>query len=264
MRCPARCAADGRSGFFSYAAWKCLHVKHKLLIRVVNHDGPQAVSTVVGRIVSGQDLSAVGYRKYDRRGIVVRVIEYTLDDPQRTGHGEVHRLMTNLFDETVYPALELIEWYHDGGSKKLFMTNKRRIKIPVRAEKTTHLRSDTPDGLRQELYALSLGHYVIRAMMLQAAEAIQLDADRLSFTGCFQILQTRLPECDPARPNPTFADWFEAVLWEISCETIPVRRTRINPRVIKRKMSKWLKKRPEHRQRELLRKSFAETVVMKT
>ena len=35
---------------------------------------------------------------------MVRVIRYTLDDPQRVGHGEEHVLMTNLFDEDIYPA----------------------------------------------------------------------------------------------------------------------------------------------------------------
>jgi len=40
------------------------------------------------------------------------------------------------------------------------------------------------------------------------------------------------------------------------------RRNRINPRVIKRKMSKWKKKRPEHRHRPPLKKTFPQTVVM--
>jgi hypothetical protein len=44
---------------------------------------------------------------------VVRVIRYTLDDPQRVGHGEVHTLITNLFDEDVYLAEELIILYHE-------------------------------------------------------------------------------------------------------------------------------------------------------
>ena len=38
-------------------------------------------------------------REKDRDGIVVRVIRYTLDDPQRVGHEEVHTLITSLFDE---------------------------------------------------------------------------------------------------------------------------------------------------------------------
>ena len=43
-------------------------------------------------------------RRKDRDGIVVRVIRYTLDDPQRVGHGEEHVLITNLLDEELYPA----------------------------------------------------------------------------------------------------------------------------------------------------------------
>jgi hypothetical protein len=47
-------------------------------------------------------------------------------------------------------------------------------------------------------------------------------------------------------------------------EKIPVRRNRINPRVIKRKMSRWNKKRPHHRKQPPLSKTFEESVVMQT
>ena len=132
---------------------------------------------------------------------------------------------------------------------------------PCRAEKTTHLRSETSDGLKQELYALSLGHFITRIMMLEAAKSVMLDTDRLSFKGCFQILKTRLPECD-ARTATSFSEWLDAVVWEMSCEKIPARRNRINPRVIKRKMSRWKKCRPEHRKLKPLTKTSAQTVVM--
>ena len=88
------------------------------------------------------------------------------------------------------------------------------------------------------------------------------DVDCLSFKGCFKILKTRLPECH-AGTDKSLAEWFEAVIWEMSCETIPTRRNRINPRVIKRKMSRWNKCRPEHRKQKPLKKTFEETVVMK-
>ena len=52
----------------------------------------------------------------------------------------------------------------------------------------------------QEIYALSLGHFVIRSLMFEAAATVGLDPDRLSFTGCFQILKCRLPECDGKTP----------------------------------------------------------------
>jgi hypothetical protein len=115
--------------------------------------------------------------------------------------------------------------------------------------------------VRQELYALSLGHFVTRALMLRAAEHAQLDVDRLSFVGCLQVLQCRVPECDSRTPE-TFAQWYAALLWEMQQEVIAPRRNRINPRVIKRKMSKWPKKGPEHRAIPPLKKHFAETVVM--
>ena len=53
--------------------------------------------------------------------------------------------------------------------------------------------------------------------MFQAAETVQLDPDRLSFTGCFQILKCRLPECDSSTPQ-SFEDWYQALLWEVQKE----------------------------------------------
>ena len=250
-------------GFFSYGSWERLHEKHQLLIRVTN----SMVLKPIRQLADGSYLAKIypssWYRQNDRRGIVVRVIEYKLDDPQRTGHDEVHRLMTNLFNAEAFPALELIMEYHERWEIEIVFDEQKTHQDPCRAEKTTHLRSETIDGLKQELYAVSLGHFVTRAMMLQAAEMTQMDVDRLSFKGCFQILKTRLPECDP-QTELSFAAWFEAVLWEMRCETIPARRNRINPRVIKRKMSRWNKCRPEHRKQPPLKKTFDQTVVMKT
>jgi hypothetical protein len=52
-------------------------------------------------------------RKKDRHGILVRVIEYTLDDPGRAKGKEVHRLLTTLLDADTHPAVTLIELYHE-------------------------------------------------------------------------------------------------------------------------------------------------------
>ena len=113
------------------------------------------------------------------------------------------------------------------------------------------------------MYALSLAHFVVRAMMFEAAQPAKLDVDRLSFVGCFRILQTRLPEC-LGQTAQTLEEWYENLLWEMRQEIIETRRNRINPRVIKRKMSKWLKKGPQHKNLPPLKKTFIESVVMKT
>jgi hypothetical protein len=248
-------------GFFSFESWKKLHEKHKLLIRIQK----SMVFTPIKIFEDGSFLAKIyrsnWYRENDRGGIIVRIIQYKLDDPQRTGHGEVHRLMTNLLDPDECPAMELIIEYHERWEEESVFDEQKTHQDPCRAEKTTNFRSETTDGLKQEMYAWSIGHFIIRAMMLEAAQTAQIDVDRLSFKGCFQILKTRLPECD-ARSESTFTEWCTAVIWELSNERIPKRRNRINPRVIKRKMSRWNKCRPEHRKQPPLTKTFAETIVM--
>ena len=193
---------------------------------------------------------------------MVRVIRYALDDPQRTGHDEEHVLITTLREAEAYPATELILLYHERWEQELVDDEQKTHPDPRRATKPAQVRSQTPAGVVQEVYALALGHFVTRALMAEAARPLGLDSDRLSFLGCLQILRCRLPECDGRTPQ-TLAAWYQALLWEMGQERIEERRNRINPRVVKRKMSKFKKKRLEHRQRPPLTKRFAETVVMR-
>jgi hypothetical protein len=249
-------------GFYSYDQWRQLTATGvKLLARVVK----SMVLRPLRTLADGSYLAKVYKNDYDRRkdrdGILVRVIRYTLDDPHRVGHGEEHVLITNLFNEELYPAMELIILYHERWEEELTFDEQKTHQDPRRATKPAQLRSETPAGVIQEIYALSLGHFVIRSLMFEAAATVGLDPDRLSFTGCFQILKCRLPECDSTTPA-TFEAWYQGVLWEMQGERTDPRRNRVNPRVIKRKMSKWRKKRPEHRHLPPLKKTFAETVVM--
>ncbi len=249
-------------GFFSYAHWKTLDARGvKLLVRLKGN----LILKPIERLPDGSFLAKIYPSPYDRdkdrHGIVVRVIEYTLDDPERTGHGETHRLATNLFDHTMFPALELACVYHERWEEELVFDEQKTHQDPRRPTKPTHLRSQTPEGVEQELYALSLGHFVVRALMLEAAQREDLDVDQLSFTGCLHLLQARLPECDSTTPE-RLDQWYELLLEELSQERLDPRRNRVNPRVVKRKMSKFAKKRPEHRGRPPLKKTFAETVVI--
>ncbi len=248
-------------GFFSYKHWKSLHEKHKLLVRIQKSMVFRPIKTFDDGSFLAKVYPSSWYRENDKQGIVVRIIEYKLDDPQRTGHDEVHRLMTNLLDADEFPAKELIMEYHERWEEEMVFDEQKTHQDPCRAEKTTNYRSETTDGLKQEIYAMSIAHFVTRALMLEAADQAKIDVDRLSFKGSFQILKTRLPECDGGS-EASLIQWYEAVIWEISRERIPPRRNRINPRVIKRKMSRWDKCRPHHRNQPPLTKLFADTVVM--
>lgn len=249
-------------GFFSYDLWKNLISRG---IHVLARVTKNMVLQPIQKLPDGSYLAKIYQSFYDRQkdrgGILVRVIKYTIDDPQRTGHQEEHTLLTDLLDATEYPASELIPGYHWRWEHELVFDEQKTHQDPLRASKPTHLRSETPAGVMQELYALSLAHFVIRFLMFQAASRVDLDTDRLSFTGCFQILQCRLPECDSHSPE-SLQQWYDALLIEMSRERIEPRRNRVNPRVIKRKMKNWLKKRPEHRHPPPLMKTFMESVVM--
>ncbi len=249
-------------GFFSNDHWQTLTQRGvKLLLRVKS----TLVLQPLERLADGSYLAKIYPSSYDRtkdrNGIAVRVIEYTLDDPQRTGHGERHRLLTNLFEPELYPALELACFYHERWEEELVYDEQKTHLDPRRPGKAAHLRSQTPTGVEQELYALSLGHFVVRVLMLEAAATEQRDVDQLSFTGCLRILQARLAECDSSTPQH-LAQWYQLLLAEMVAERIEPRRNRVNPRVVKRKMSKFAKKRARHRGQQPLKKTFAETVLI--
>jgi len=192
-------------------------------------------------------------KKRDRNGIDVRIIEYTITDPTRADKRETHRLLTTLLDDREYPALELVELYHQRWEIELAIDE-----IKTHQKERPILRSQTPAGVVQEIYGLLLAHYVVRVLMAQAAAKIDIAPRRISFTGTLKILRCRLPECP--RSGKGVQKWYERLLEEIADEVLPERRCRINPRVIKRKLSKWPKKRIEHRNRPQPTLEFRATV----
>jgi len=211
------------------------------------------------RLRDGSYLARLYRTKYDRdrdrNGIDVRVIKYTLHDPNRPGHAEEHRLLTTLPDVRPDPAKGVIELYHVRWEQELAIDELKthEMERPV-------LRSGTPAGVVQEVYGLLLAHYVVRSLMHEAARGQQLSPLRLSFTGALKILRCRLPQCP--RGERRRRRWWQDLLGEVAGETLPPRRNRINPRVIKRKMSNWKKKRREHLNYPQPTKEFRDAIVM--
>jgi hypothetical protein len=248
-------------GFHSYNLWQEARLRHCHLLERVKS---RLVLRPTEHLSDGSHLAKLypnaNDRSKNRWGIVVRVIRYTHNDPKRVGCGQEHVLLTSLLDAQKHPAAELIALYHERWEIELTFDEQKTHQTPPRATKPAHLRSETPLGVMQEMYALSIGHYVTRSLMSEAAEQAEIDPDRLSFLGCLHVLRTRMPEC-PANPEEKKA-WFDAFLAELSEERTEPRRNRINPRVVRIKMSKFKKKRPEHRGQQLLERSFGEVVVV--
>src|SRR3954465_4530479 len=119
-------------------------------------------------------------RRHDHDGILVRIIEYTFDDPGRPGVGEVHRLLTTLLDEALDPAETLIVLYHERWEEELTIDE-----LKAHQRERPVLRSQTPGGVVQELYGLLLGHYIIRLLMQEGATREGIDPRRPSFPGAW-------------------------------------------------------------------------------
>jgi hypothetical protein len=185
-------------------------------------------------------------------GLAVRVIEYTHDDPGRPGCGQRNRLLTDLLSPDDLPAAEAPVVYHERWEQELafdeLKTHLSGRDVPI--------RSKTPTGVVQEVYGLVLAHYVIRRVVHDAAVTASVDPDRVSFVGTVRVLRCRLPE-SPGRPP---ADWYRDLLREVRRQR--PRRERWYPRVVKRKMSNWNKKRAEYLRPPQPTKPFPDAVVV--
>lgn len=247
-------------GFFSYKLWQAVLLRCDLLARVKVH----LILRPVKHLSDGSHLSklfpSAQDRTKDRYGILVRVIRYTHSDPNRVGCGQEHALLTTLLDAQKHPAEELILLYHERWEIETTFAEQKTHLTPPRTTKSAHLRSESPLGVVQEIYALSIGHYVTRSLMAEAAAQSDQDPDRLSFLGCLQILKARLPECPGDEKER--AAWIELFLGELAKERTDKRRNRINPRVVRIKMSKFKKKRPEHRETNPLKSAFGDVIVL--
>lgn len=180
-------------------------------------------------------------RRDPHERVLVRLVTYTLTDPARPGYGEVHRLVTTLLDPDAAPALDLACAYHERWEIEVTVdeidTHQRLVGRP--------LRSRRPVGVIQELYALLLAHYAVRALMHEAACQAGVDPDRLSFVQAARVIHDAIPEFQMAAPQE-HPRLHARLLRDLAAGRLPPRRQRSNPRVVKRKMSKFPLKREEH------------------
>jgi len=246
-------------GFYSFQLMRQARVQKKFFLGPVPS---HAVLEPIERLSDGSCLTRVyptpNHRRDDRDGELLRIIEYTLDDPARTGCGERHRLITNLNDGENFAARELVALYH------------QRWEIEIdNDEITTHqlaraveLRSRTPGGVVQEMYGVLVAHNAVRAVMHESARAIGIDPRCLSFIHAVRIMRETIQAMRDA-PAPQLGLLYNGMLVQIGAGRLPMREGRINPRVVKVvRPSNFPAKKPEHRNWPQPKKTFVESVVL--
>lgn len=213
-----------------------------------------------------------------KKPLTVRVIEYCIEEqvaarleqltPSRVNHasgptnpdiGKVHRLVTTLLDPDLYPSRDLCVLYHERWEIELVIDE-----IKDHQRLSSHpLRSQLPVLVLQELYALLLAHYAVRALMLQAANTKTVDPDRVSFTEGIRVLKSGLNLSSFLVPTMT-----DRVLTRLHTDLVhphlllPPRRLRFNCRVVKQTCTRFRRKKPGHHQVKLPSSTtFADLVV---
>jgi len=193
-----------------------------------------------------------------RRGetALVRRIRSTLADPAHPGHGVEHRLVTALLNPRSAPAEELVLAYHARWEFALAADEVKTHQRPA-----TPLRSRKPVGVIQESYALLLAHYLVRAVMVEAARTADLAPTRLRSLGTLRLVRDALPDFQRAAPREQ-PRLYRQLLADVVATRLPARANRSNPRVVKQKMRNFRVKGPRHHDWPQPTKPFRAAIVL--
>jgi Insertion element 4 transposase N-terminal/Transposase DDE domain len=136
-------------------------------------------------------------RKDSAADITVRVVEYHLKDASGQVT-ETFTLITTLLDPEAAPARELAELYHA----------RWQIETAIGAFKTGMkgagivLRSKTPDGAEQEIWALLCAYHAIREVICAAAALARQDPLRISFAHALDVVRAPVGRPGSFPPSP--------------------------------------------------------------
>jgi hypothetical protein len=129
-------------------------------------------------------------RKKGCQPLLLRVIEYTIEHPDKPQEQVTYRLITSLLDLEKFPAQLLASEYHQRWEVENTIDE---LKVHLLGRKT-HVRSQNPREVVQEIYGLLLGHWAVRLLMFQAASSAGVPPLRLSFTGTLRVIRRAVPK----------------------------------------------------------------------
>jgi hypothetical protein len=183
---------------------------------------------VLRRLPDGSYLSRMGK-------LTVRVVACQITIATKTGrHTGIYRLATTLTDHRDYPAAALISLYHQRWEIE---TAYLELKSTILGGRV--LRARTPTGIDQEIYALLIVYQILRTTMAEATNSQPgLDPDRASFTTALAAARDQVILAASVIAD-TVIDLVGTIGAHVLANLMPDRRLRINPRKIKRAISKY-------------------------
>lgn len=110
-------------------------------------------------------------------------MEYDVPDREGNGTAELIVLLSTITDPVAARADELAATYHQRWEEE---TGNDQLKTHLRGPSKV-LRSRLPELAHQEIWAWLLVHHALSDLLTRAAEAADLDPDRVSFTRVLRI-----------------------------------------------------------------------------
>ncbi len=161
---------------------------------------------------------------------------------EENGTEQVYRLITDLVDIALFPALLLAREYH---MRWEIENTLDELKTHLNGRKTP-IRSKTPRLVVQEIYGWLLAHWAVRCLMFKASTNAGISPLRLGFTSSLRVLRRAIPLFQQVTTPtlPLFVSWLMSEILE---QEIPPRQGRTNPRVVKKPRSKFKSKKRAHR-----------------
>jgi hypothetical protein len=154
--------------------------------------------------------------------VTVRIIEFKLN-------GHLHRLMTTLLDPVQAPARELILLYSQRWQIETFY---RECKGDERGRRRA-LRSRTPNGVLQEIWAALIVHHLTRSLICWVIDHSQINDPRIvSFEHATAFLREHLQAGQRLSRRRLHA-WAVAALTQSAALLHPPPEPRTNPRQVK-------------------------------
>jgi Transposase DDE domain len=193
---------------------------------------------VVARLDNGDHLARLGAR-------TVRIItaDITVTCADGTRYTATYRLATTLLDHRRHPARHLIALYHERWEHEVAYLALRHTLLTGRV-----LRSATPTGVQQEMWALLALYQALRHAMVTAVESQPgTDPDRAGFTTALETAKDLLIKAENIIDNPT--DPIGEIGRAVLADLLPPRRPRVSTRKVKSPLSRYNKKDPHRPER---------------
>lgn len=181
-------------------------------------------------------------RKKGFKPIQVRVIEYIIEAPEHPATQIRYRLITSLLDAEKFPAQSLACEYHQRWEVENTIDE---VKVHLLGRKT-HIRSQRPKEVVQEIYGLLLGPKSCTVINFSSCKQCRC----FTIASVFYWNITSDSSCSAKIPavtttrNSLLLNWLTL---EILDQLLPEMVHRNNPRVVKKPVSKFRSKQVKHR-----------------